>query len=157
MHCAGLSTSHYAWAFHSEAEEELLNMLPALQKGDPAWPELRAMGLGWWLRSTPRLRRCIEKVSPASARCCTRSSQSRRAGGVWWLMMLAFIILSMQMSYRWICVQCRCILNSSVGRRFWSTTSDNHCTPIFQVLHTEVVLELCFEVFFSCFKCMLFC
>ncbi|XP_031425957.1 dmX-like protein 1 isoform X3 [Clupea harengus] len=62
----GLSTSHYAWAFHSEAEEELLNMLPALQKGDPAWPELRAMGLGWWLRSTPRLRRCIEKVAKAT-------------------------------------------------------------------------------------------
>ncbi|XP_062399694.1 dmX-like protein 1 isoform X3 [Sardina pilchardus] len=62
----GLSTCHYAWAFHSEAEEELLNMLPALQKGDPAWAELRAMGLGWWLRSTPRLRRCIEKVAKAA-------------------------------------------------------------------------------------------
>ncbi|XP_063050871.1 dmX-like protein 1 isoform X2 [Engraulis encrasicolus] len=62
----GLSTCHYAWAFHSEAEEELLNMVPALQKGDPAWPELRAMGLGWWLRSTTRLRRCIEKVAKAA-------------------------------------------------------------------------------------------
>ena len=59
---AGLSTGHYAWAFHSEAEEELLNMLPALQKGEPTWPELRAMGVGWWLRSTDKLRRCIEKV-----------------------------------------------------------------------------------------------
>ena len=59
---AGLSTCHYAWAFHSEAEEELLNMLPALQKGEPTWPELRSMGVGWWLRSTNKLRRCIEKV-----------------------------------------------------------------------------------------------
>ena len=59
---AGLSTCHYAWAFHSEAEEELLNMLPALQKGEPTWPELRSMGVGWWLRSTDKLRRCIEKV-----------------------------------------------------------------------------------------------
>lgn len=58
----GLSTCHYAWAFHSEAEEELLNMLPALQKGEPTWPELRSMGVGWWLRSTNKLRRCIEKV-----------------------------------------------------------------------------------------------
>ncbi len=59
---AGLSTCHYAWAFHSEAEEELLNMLPALQKGEPTWPELRSMGVGWWLRSTNKLRKCIEKV-----------------------------------------------------------------------------------------------
>uniref|UniRef100_A0A8C6LVA4 Dmx like 1 n=1 Tax=Nothobranchius furzeri TaxID=105023 RepID=A0A8C6LVA4_NOTFU len=62
----GLSTCHYAWAFHSEAEEELLNMLPALQKGEPTWTELRSMGLGWWLRSTNKLRRCIEKVAKAS-------------------------------------------------------------------------------------------
>ncbi|XP_008287374.1 dmX-like protein 1 isoform X2 [Stegastes partitus] len=62
----GLSTCHYAWAFHSDAEEELLNMLPALQKGEPTWPELRSMGVGWWLRSTNKLRRCIEKVAKAS-------------------------------------------------------------------------------------------
>ncbi|KAI3372724.1 hypothetical protein L3Q82_023186 [Scortum barcoo] len=62
----GLSTCHYAWAFHSEAEEELLNMLPSLQKGEPTWPELRSMGVGWWLRSTNKLRRCIEKVARAS-------------------------------------------------------------------------------------------
>ncbi|KAJ8401631.1 hypothetical protein AAFF_G00379480 [Aldrovandia affinis] len=62
----GLSTCHFAWAFHSEAEEELLNMLPALQKGDPTWAELRAMGLGWWLRSTNKLRRCMEKVAKAA-------------------------------------------------------------------------------------------
>lgn len=59
---AGLSTCQYAWAFHSEAEEELLNMLPALQKEETTWPELRSMGVGWWLRSTNKLRRCIEKV-----------------------------------------------------------------------------------------------
>ncbi|KAJ8285262.1 hypothetical protein GJAV_G00024780 [Gymnothorax javanicus] len=62
----GLSTSHFAWAFHSEAEEELLNTLPALQKEDPSWAELRAMGLGWWLRSTHKLRRCMEKVAKAA-------------------------------------------------------------------------------------------
>uniref|UniRef100_A0A8C2X8Y8 Dmx like 1 n=1 Tax=Cyclopterus lumpus TaxID=8103 RepID=A0A8C2X8Y8_CYCLU len=62
----GLSTCHYAWAFHSEAEEELLNMLPALQKGEPTWPELRSMGVGWWLRSSNKLRRCIEKVAKTS-------------------------------------------------------------------------------------------
>ncbi|XP_015742863.1 dmX-like protein 1 isoform X1 [Python bivittatus] len=62
----GLSSSHFAWAFHSIAEEELLNMLPAIQKGDPTWSELRAMGVGWWVRNTHNLRRCIEKVAKAA-------------------------------------------------------------------------------------------
>lgn len=60
---SGLSTGHFAWAFHSVAEEELLNMLPAMQKDDPTWSELRAMGVGWWVRNSRILRKCIEKVS----------------------------------------------------------------------------------------------
>ncbi|XP_020024116.2 dmX-like protein 1 isoform X4 [Castor canadensis] len=62
----GLSSSHFAWAFHSVAEEELLNMLPAMQKNDPTWSELRAMGVGWWVRNALLLRRCIEKVAKAA-------------------------------------------------------------------------------------------
>ncbi|XP_063820250.1 dmX-like protein 1 isoform X2 [Pseudophryne corroboree] len=62
----GLSTSHFAWAFHSVAEEELLATLPAMQKGDPTWAELRAMGVGWWMRNINSLRRCIEKVAKAA-------------------------------------------------------------------------------------------
>ncbi|NXC27642.1 DMXL1 protein, partial [Campylorhamphus procurvoides] len=62
----GLSTSHFAWAFHSVAEEELLSMLPAMQKGDPTWSELRAMGIGWWVRNIHTLRICIEKVAKAA-------------------------------------------------------------------------------------------
>ncbi|XP_069481661.1 dmX-like protein 1 isoform X2 [Ambystoma mexicanum] len=62
----GLSTSHFAWAFHSVAEEELLNMLPTMQKANLTWSELRAMGVGWWVRNTHSLRRCIEKVAKAA-------------------------------------------------------------------------------------------
>ncbi|KAF6356813.1 Dmx like 1 [Rhinolophus ferrumequinum] len=62
----GLSTSHFAWAFHSVAEEELLNMLPAMQKDNPTWSELRAMGVGWWVRNIRILRKCIEKVAKAA-------------------------------------------------------------------------------------------
>ncbi|XP_040269911.1 dmX-like protein 2 isoform X2 [Bufo bufo] len=62
----GLSTCHFAWAFHSEAEEEVINMTPAIQRGDPQWSELRAMGIGWWVRNINTLRRCIEKVAKAS-------------------------------------------------------------------------------------------
>ncbi|XP_035299501.1 dmX-like protein 2 isoform X6 [Cricetulus griseus] len=64
--CLGVSTCHFAWAFHSEAEEELINMIPAIQRGDPQWSELRAMGIGWWVRNVNTLRRCIEKVAKAS-------------------------------------------------------------------------------------------
>ncbi|XP_072134293.1 dmX-like protein 2 isoform X2 [Mobula birostris] len=62
----GLSTCHFAWAFHSEAEEELLNMIPAIQKGDPQWSDLKAMGVGWWIRNINTLRKCIEKVAKAA-------------------------------------------------------------------------------------------
>ncbi|XP_077146958.1 dmX-like protein 1 isoform X1 [Ranitomeya variabilis] len=62
----GLSTGDFAWAFHSVAEEELLATLPAMQKGDPTWAELRAMGVGWWVRNTNSLRRCIEKIAKAA-------------------------------------------------------------------------------------------
>ncbi|XP_053573444.1 dmX-like protein 2 isoform X1 [Bombina bombina] len=62
----GLSTCHFAWAFHSEAEEELINMMPAIQRGDPQWSELRSMGVGWWVRNINTLRRCIEKVAKAA-------------------------------------------------------------------------------------------
>uniref|UniRef100_A0A8D0L678 Dmx like 2 n=1 Tax=Sphenodon punctatus TaxID=8508 RepID=A0A8D0L678_SPHPU len=62
----GVSTCHFAWAFHSEAEEELINMIPAIQRGDPQWSELRAMGIGWWVRNINTLRRCVEKVAKAA-------------------------------------------------------------------------------------------
>ncbi|NWU71084.1 DMXL1 protein, partial [Pterocles burchelli] len=62
----GLSTSNFAWAFHSVAEEELLSMLPTMQKGDPTWSELRAMGIGWWVRNIHSLRKCMEKVAKAA-------------------------------------------------------------------------------------------
>uniref|UniRef100_A0A8C1RDF3 Dmx-like 2 n=1 Tax=Cyprinus carpio TaxID=7962 RepID=A0A8C1RDF3_CYPCA len=61
-----VSTCHFAWAFHSEAEEEMLNMIPAMQRGDPQWSELRAVGAGWWVRNINTLRRMVEKVAKAA-------------------------------------------------------------------------------------------
>ncbi|XP_071965576.1 dmX-like protein 2 isoform X2 [Antedon mediterranea] len=63
LKCQGLATCHYAWAFHSEAEEELLDLIPSMQKGEPRWDELKAMGVAWWVRSTVTLRRTMEKVA----------------------------------------------------------------------------------------------
>uniref|UniRef100_A0A3B1IUU4 Dmx-like 2 n=1 Tax=Astyanax mexicanus TaxID=7994 RepID=A0A3B1IUU4_ASTMX len=62
----GVSTCHFAWAFHSEAEEEMLYMIPAMQRGDPLWSELRAVGVGWWIRNINTLRRMVEKVAKAA-------------------------------------------------------------------------------------------
>ncbi|XP_011486738.1 dmX-like protein 2 isoform X5 [Oryzias latipes] len=62
----GLSTCHFAWAFHSEAEEEMLNMIPAMQRGDPQWSELRAVGVGWWIRNINTLRKMVEKLGKAA-------------------------------------------------------------------------------------------
>ncbi|KAK7926001.1 hypothetical protein WMY93_008311 [Mugilogobius chulae] len=62
----GVSTCHFAWAFHSEAEDELLNMIPAMQRGDPQWSELRAVGAGWWIRNINTLRKMVEKLGKAA-------------------------------------------------------------------------------------------
>ena len=62
----GLSTCQFAWAFHSETEEEMLSLLPSVQRGSPEWSELRTFGVAWWIRSTPLLRRLVEKLARAA-------------------------------------------------------------------------------------------
>ncbi|PVD19781.1 hypothetical protein C0Q70_20272 [Pomacea canaliculata] len=43
----GLQSYFLVWAFHSEATEELLSMIPCMQKEKPTWDELRQFGAGW--------------------------------------------------------------------------------------------------------------
>ncbi|GAB6032390.1 hypothetical protein CHUAL_011029 [Chamberlinius hualienensis] len=62
----GISSANLVWAFHSESEEDLLNMIPGMQRGNPKWSEMREMGVGWWLSSNAILKRCIEKVAKAA-------------------------------------------------------------------------------------------
>ena len=59
----GLSSSNLIWGFHSESEEELLNMIPSVQKSTPTWAELRELGVAWWVRNNNTLRKLIEKVA----------------------------------------------------------------------------------------------
>lgn len=58
----GLGSHSLVWAFHSETQEELLQLVPCIQKGNLKWSELRELGVGWWIRSNAVLRRLIEKV-----------------------------------------------------------------------------------------------
>jgi hypothetical protein len=62
----GMPTSQIVWAFHSDAETELLNALPCCQKNQENWEDLRAYGVAWWVRNTTTLRVCIEKVAKAA-------------------------------------------------------------------------------------------
>ncbi|XP_064619402.1 dmX-like protein 1 isoform X3 [Lineus longissimus] len=62
----GLGGAYLVWAFHSEAEEELLSIIPGMCRGDPTWAELKQYGVGWWVRNNNTLRRCIEKVAKAA-------------------------------------------------------------------------------------------
>lgn len=62
----GVGTENLVWAFHSESEEELLNLIPNYAKGQPKWSVLKEVGVGWWLRSNTLLRQCIEKLAKAS-------------------------------------------------------------------------------------------
>ena len=51
------------WGFHSESQEELLQLVPGVARGQPQWRELQQLGAGWWIRSNTRLKRLVEQVS----------------------------------------------------------------------------------------------
>jgi len=62
----GVGTSNIVWAFHSESEEELLNLIPSYLKGQCKWQTLKELGVGWWLRNNTALRTCVEKLAKAA-------------------------------------------------------------------------------------------
>ena len=62
----GVGTSNIVWAFHSESEEELLNLIPNYAKGQIKWSQLKELGVGWWLRNPTLLRNCVEKLAKAA-------------------------------------------------------------------------------------------
>lgn len=57
-----VAPADFIWAFHSDAEMELLSAVPCVQMDELSWAELRNAGVGWWLRSSDTLRRVMEKV-----------------------------------------------------------------------------------------------
>ena len=79
----GLGSSNLIWGFHSESEEELLNMIPSVTKGTPTWSELRELGMAWWVRNNNVLRKLIEKVAKASF----QSSQDPLDAAIFYLAM----------------------------------------------------------------------
>lgn len=62
----GVGTSNIVWAFHSESEEDLLNLIPNYSKGQVKWNVLKELGVGWWLRNPTNLKNCVEKLAKAA-------------------------------------------------------------------------------------------
>jgi DmX-like protein len=62
----GVGTSNIVWAFHSESEEELLNLIPNYSKGQIKWSQLKELGFGWWCRNQTLLRNCVERLAKAA-------------------------------------------------------------------------------------------
>ncbi|CAD5215760.1 unnamed protein product [Bursaphelenchus okinawaensis] len=62
----GMPISQVIWAFHSDAENELLSTIPCYQKGQETWDGLRSYGVAWWLKNNTTLRLIMEKVAKAA-------------------------------------------------------------------------------------------
>lgn len=63
-----LTPVEFIWAFHSDAEKDLLAAVPGIQNDEMTWEELRNVGAGWWVRSSDTLKRLIEKVCKIEGR-----------------------------------------------------------------------------------------
>jgi hypothetical protein len=80
----GIGTSNYAWAFHSECENELLNSLPRVNTAvDLKWHELKQYGVGWWIKSPLVLRQLMEKV----AKCAFQAKNDPLDAAIYYLAM----------------------------------------------------------------------
>lgn len=79
----GVSTNNLVWAYHSESEEELLQLIPSYAKNQPRWSTLKELGVGWWLRNNTILKTCIEKVAKAAY----QSSQDPLDAAIFYLAM----------------------------------------------------------------------
>ncbi|CAF4557049.1 unnamed protein product [Rotaria sp. Silwood1] len=61
-----ITSASYAWAFHSDSQEDLLGMLPCMIKNKPIWSELQLFGVGWWIRNKSLIIKLFEKLGKAA-------------------------------------------------------------------------------------------
>ena len=62
----GLASCNLVWAFHSETQNEIIQLIPCMQKQAPKWSELKEVGVGWWIRSNFVLKKLIEQLAKSS-------------------------------------------------------------------------------------------
>ncbi|KAH9413091.1 DmX-like protein 1 [Dermatophagoides pteronyssinus] len=58
----GLGTHNIIWAFHSETQEELVQLILA-SSNKIGWQELRELGVGFWIRNNSLLKKVIERLA----------------------------------------------------------------------------------------------
>lgn len=66
LKATGIGNQNLVWAFHSESQDELISLIPCVQRNKPDWSELREFGIGWWLKKLEVLRKLIEKVAQSA-------------------------------------------------------------------------------------------
>jgi len=66
LQAQGLSPCNIVWAFFSETQEEIIQLIPCMQKQAPKWNELKEVGIGWWVRNNFVLKRLIEQLAKSS-------------------------------------------------------------------------------------------
>lgn len=66
LKASGIGNHNLVWAFHSESQDELISLIPCVQRNKPEWSELREFGIGWWLKKLEVLRKLIEKVAQSA-------------------------------------------------------------------------------------------
>lgn len=64
-----ITSASYAWAFHSDLQEDLLGMLPCMVKNKPIWSELKLFGVGWWIRNKSIITKLFERVRQKGTHC----------------------------------------------------------------------------------------
>lgn len=63
----GLGSANYAWAFHSECEQDLLNQIINTEENfNLSWENLKQYGVGWWLKTPSLLKQLVEKIAKFS-------------------------------------------------------------------------------------------
>lgn len=66
LKAAGIGSHNFIWAFHSETQDELISLIPCVQRGKPEWSELREFGIGWWVKKLEVVKKLIEKVAQSA-------------------------------------------------------------------------------------------
>ncbi|CAM4805811.1 unnamed protein product [Rotaria magnacalcarata] len=61
-----ITSASYAWAFHSDLQEDLLGMIPCMVKNKPLWSELKLFGVGWWIRNKSIITKLFERLGKSS-------------------------------------------------------------------------------------------
>lgn len=66
LKASGIGNHNLVWAFHSETQDELISLIPCVQRNKPEWTELREFGVGWWVKKLEVLRKLIEKAAQSA-------------------------------------------------------------------------------------------